>query len=261
VRSAGPLRSVLPPLLLGLAALAATQARITHWIFGLKPLQLPLPFDVMRAFYEHIDKILGNAAVTLSPAIGGMFLGGAAGYLSAVLVTAYPNWGRGNMFLMTAVNSIPIVALAPIMNRWFADAFAAKLAVITVISMGAVSVNAYRGLNDLPADSIDLMRSYAASERNILLKLRFPASLPAVFTALKINVAIAMMGTIVSEYFASETAGIGYMIKYSLKVGNQKAVGWAYILAAAILSLAVYAAVAALERHVIAWHVTVRRSI
>ncbi|MDR3255451.1 MAG: ABC transporter permease subunit [Synergistaceae bacterium] len=250
--------AVLPPLLLGAFVIFLTQAGITHHIFGIKPLQLPLPLDVASAFLSNFDKILRHASVTLTPAVGGMLFGSLVGYCVAILVTRYPKGGYGSLFVMTAINSAPITALAPIMNRWFAGAFFAKLAVITVISMGAMAVNAFRGLNDLPPFSLDLMKSCAAPDMEIFLKLRFPASLPAVFTALKINVAVAMMGTIVSEYFASETAGIGYMIKYSLKIGNQKAVGWAYILAAAVLSLMIYAIIAAAQRRVVAWHVSQR---
>jgi NitT/TauT family transport system permease protein len=248
----------LPPAALGFAALSLTQLQVTHWAFHLKTLQLPLPLDVAAAFLGNIGDICENAAVTLAPVLGGMLAGALIGYGVAAFVTAFPFAGRGSLFLMTALNSIPVIALAPIMNRWFAAAFAAKLAVVTVISMGAMAVNAYMGLRDVEGNALDLMRSCGAPLRKVFWKLRIPASLPAVFTALKINVAAAMMGIIISEYFASETAGVGYMIKYSLKVGNQKAAGWAYITAAAILSLIIYALIALLQRRLLAWHVSSR---
>ena len=122
-----------------------------------------------------------------------------------------------------------------------------------------MTVNAFKGLCDLRPFALDLMRSYGAETRTVFWKLRLPASLPDVFTALKLGSTTAMMATIISEFFASETAGVGFMIKYSLRVGNQKAVGWAYIVAATILSLALYGAVCLLERHFLRWHVSIRK--
>jgi NitT/TauT family transport system permease protein len=155
---------------------------------------------------------------------------------------------------MIALNSIPIVALAPVMNRWFVVPFAAKVSAVIVISMGAMSVNAFRGLADLPDESLHLMRAYDATQWDIFKKLRMPASLPYVFTALKINVSVAMMGTIIGEYFNDRTSGIGFMIKTTLRIGNRKAEGWAYILAAAIISVLIYAVLTLIQRRVVRWH-------
>ena len=192
------------PILFGAIMVVLLQTKVVHAVFGLKELQLPLPSQVAEAFFQRLSDICTDMGITLLPAVLGMILGGLIGYGTALLAVRFPRGGYGSLILMTAINSIPVVALATVMNRWF-------------------------------------------------------ASLPDVFTALKLGSTTAMMATIISEFFASETAGVGFMIKYSLRVGNQKAVGWAYIVAATILSLALYGIVCLLERYFLRWHVAIRR--
>lgn len=250
--------SVILPVGLGIVLIALLQCGIVHRLLGIKILQLPLPFDIAKAFVNNFEKILSNAAVTIAPTVCGLILGALIGYGVALFVTAFPNAGYGSLFLMTMINSVPVVALAPLMNRWFSFAFAAKLAVITVAVTGAMAVNAFRGLNDLPKNMLELMQANAAPKRSVFTKLRIPNSIPSVFTALKIGVSSAMLAAIIGEYFSSQTSGLGYMIKYSLKVGNQKQVGWAYIAAVAIISIMLYGVISFAESRILRWHVSQR---
>ena len=253
------IQEIVLPILLGVVLILLLQSQLLHKLFSIKMLQLPLPLDIAKALADNIGKMLPHAAVTMLPAICGMALGALVGYCVALLATALPNAGYGSLFLMTMVNSVPIVALAPLMNRWFSTAFLAKLAVITIAASGAMAVNAYRGLNDLPQNALEWMYANAASKREIVTKLRIPNSLPAVFAALKIGVSAAMLATIISEFFASQTSGLGYMIKYTLKVGNQKQVGWAYIVAVAVFSILLYGIICFWERRALRWHVSQKK--
>ena len=224
------------PILFGAIMVVLLQTKVVHAVFGLKELQLPLPSQVAEAFFQRLSDICTDMGITLLPAVLGMILGGLIGYGTALLAVRFPRGGYGSLILMTAINSIPVVALATVMNRWFDSALVSKIAVAVVLTMGIMTVNAYKGLCDLRPFALDLMRTYGAEKRTVFWKLR-----------------------IISEFFASETAGVGFMIKYSLRVGNQKAVGWAYIVAATILSLALYGIVCLLERYFLRWHVAIRR--
>ena len=247
------------PILFGAIMVVLLQTKVVHAVFGLKELQLPLPSQIAEAFFQRLSDICTDMGITLLPAVLGMILGSLIGYGTALLAVRFLRGGYGSLILMTAINSIPVVALATVMNRWFDSALVSKTAVAVVLTMGIMTVNAYKGLCDLRPFALDLMRTYGAEKRTVFWKLRIPASLPDVFTALKLGSTTAMMATIISEFFASETAGVGFMIKYSLRVGNQKAVGWAYIVAATILSLALYGIVCLLERYFLRWHVAIRR--
>lgn len=247
------------PLAFGIIVLILVQTSVIHRLFSLTAMQLPLPSQIAQQIIQHKSELISNAIVTLMPTVTGILIGGILGYALAVFATRFPVGGFGGLILMTALNSVPIVALATLMNRWFDSPFAAKTAVVIILTMGIMTVNAFRGLNDLKPQSHDLMYSYGATKRQIMWKLRIPGSLPDVFTALKINISAAMMGTIIAEFFASETAGLGFMIKYCLKVGNQKAQGWAYIVAAAALSLLLYGIVCFISNRVLIWHVSTNK--
>lgn len=253
------MQEILPPVLLGLIVVVLLQSGVVHRVFGIKVLQLPLPFSILSAFWENQENILMHSVTTLVPAVCGLVLGSLIGYGAALFVTAFPTLGYGSLFLITMVNSVPIVALAPLMKRWFESDFSAKLVVITIVSTGAMTVNAFRGLNDLPQNVMDLMHANAASKGDIFRKLRIPNSLPSVFTALKTGIPASMLATIIGEFFSSETSGLGYMIKYSLKVGNRKQIGWAYIIAVSLFSILLYGVIRLAEKHVLRWHVSQKK--
>lgn len=195
------------PILFGAIMVVLLQTKVVHGVFGLKELQLPLPSQVAEAFFQRLSDICTDMGITLLPAVLGMILGGLIGYGTALLAVRFPRGGYGSLILMTAINSIPVVALATVMNRWFDSALVSKTAVAVVLTMGIMTVNAYKGLCDLRPFALDLMRTYGAEKRAVFWKLRIPASLPDVFTALKLGSTTAMMATIISEFFASETAG------------------------------------------------------
>jgi NitT/TauT family transport system permease protein len=247
-----------PPVAFGVFVVGFIQLGLAYTLLNFKPMQLPPPSAVASAFIENFQAIARDSLVTVGPTLAGMIVGSLIGYLTAVFITRFPKGGFGLLYIMIAINSVPIVALAPIMNRWFTQPFPAKVSVVIIISMGAMAVNAFRGLSDLPDESRHLMRACDASNMEVFTKLRIPASLPYVFTALKINVSVAMMGTIIGEYFNDNTSGIGYMIKYTLRIGNRKAEGWAYILAAAIISILIYAALTLAQRRLVRWHASQR---
>lgn len=252
------IKRVLPPLLFGLVLIAAWQLGLFHRIFQITQLQLPLPSAILSAFFSHLPRIWKDAGTTVGPALLGLLLGAALGYCAALIVTAHPVGAYGLLLLVTVVNAIPVIALAPLMNRWFTVPFVTKLAVILVAASGSMAVHAVHGLNDIDPARLDLMQSYAASRGEILRKLRIPNSLPSVFSGLKIGVSSAMLATIISEFFSKETSGLGYMIKHSLKVGNQKPLGWVYILAVSLFSIVLYGSACALERRAIRWHISQR---
>lgn len=255
------IKDVIIPVLPAVLALLLLQSGIIHRILGIKVLQLPLPFDIADAFTNNIGKIFKDAAVTAVPAVTGLILGSFIGYGAAVLASAFPGAGYGILFILTMVNSVPIVALAPLMNRWFSSDFAAKTAVIATAASGAMAVNAFRGLNCADENTKLLMRASAASKLQEFIILKIPGSLPGVFTALKTGAPAAMLACIIGEFFSSDTAGLGYMIKYTMKVGNQKQLGWAYIAAASALSLLIYGIICLAERKILKWHASQRHEI
>jgi len=253
------LKNILWPTAFGIAFLAAWQAGWFHTALGLAPFQLPLPSEIVDTLVRAFPKAMDDGAVTISGALAGMILGSSLGFAVAIVATMFPSWGYGGLILVSALNAVPIVALSPIMNRWFADGMSQKIGVVTVVTMAAMAINAYRGLNDLKPFSLDLMKSYAANGRTIFFQLRLPNALPSIFTALKINVTTALIAAIVSEYFASSTSGLGFGIKDNLRKAEM-AMGWAYITVASVAGVILYLLIIFWEKKATRWHASQRET-
>jgi len=251
------LKNVLWPLGFGILVITMWQIGIIHDALGFKPFQLPIPSQIVTTLNDNFAKALSDTMVTVSGALVGLMLGCAIGFIVAVIATIFPKWGYTGLSVIAAFNAIPIVALSPIMNRWFSSGFAQKVGVVTVVCMAAMAINAYRGLNDLKPFAKDLLESYAAPEAVIFFKLRLPNCLPNVLTALKINVSAAIMAAMISEYFAASTSGIGFGIKDNLRKGMM-AMGWSYIVMAALVGIILYLIILLIERRAIKWHASQR---
>lgn len=251
------MKNILWPLSFGILIIAVWELGFIHSLLGFKPFQLPIPSQIVKTFENNFSKAIYDTAVTVAGALVGMALGCLIGFIVALIATQFPKWGYTGLTVISAFNAIPIVALSPIMNRWFTSGFAQKVGVVTVVCMAAMAINAYRGLNDLKPFAKDLLESYAASKKVIFFKLRLPNCLPSIFTALKINVAAAIMGAMISEYFASSTSGIGFGVKDNLRKGMM-AMGWTYIVMASVVGIILYSIIILLERRAIKWHVSQR---
>jgi NitT/TauT family transport system permease protein len=244
-------------LAFGVLVIAIWELGFIHSALGFKSFQLPIPSQIVKTLHTNFSKALYDTGITVSGALVGLILGCIIGFIVALIATQFPKWGYTGLTVISAFNAIPIVALSPIMNRWFTSGFGQKVGVVTVVCMAAMSINAYRGLNDLKPFAKDLLESYAASKKVIFLKLRLPNCLPSVFTALKINVAAAIMAAMISEYFAASTSGIGFGIKDNLRKGMM-AMGWSYIVMAAIIGIVLYLVIILIERKAIKWHASQR---
>lgn len=251
------IKNILWPLGFGILVIAIWQGGIIHDLLGFKPFQLPIPSQIATTLHNNFVKALSDTMTTVSGAVVGLALGCIIGFIVAVIATQFPKWGYTGLTVISAFNAIPIVALSPIMNRWFSNGFGQKVGVVTVVCMAAMAINAYRGLNDLKPFAKDLLESYAASQKTIFFKLRLPNCLPSVLTALKINAASALMAAMISEYFATSTSGIGFGIKDNLRKGMM-AMGWSYIVMAALVGIILYLIIILVEHRAIKWHASQR---
>jgi NitT/TauT family transport system permease protein len=240
--------SVLPPLCFGAVIILMVETKLLHRIFSVNDVQLPLLSSIIHVIVENFGKALKDSRATIQVFLAGIAIGSLGGFAVALIAVFSPFWGMGGLSVVSAFNAIPIVALSPIMRLWFSQSpFAAKTAVVSLVCMVAMSVNAYRGLVDLKPFSLDLMKSYAAGKADVFLKLRLPNCLPYIFTALRINIASAMIAVIISEYFASSVEGLGFVIRNSLRT-MQLTTGWAYILLASVIGIGFYSLLVLAEK-------------
>lgn len=246
------IQKVALPLGAGILFILLWQLQVFHAILGLRTYQLPLPSSIVEAIFENIDILISYMGYTLSEAVLGMFLGSFLGFVLALIATAYPKWGKGGLLVVVALNAVPIVALAPIMNLWFGDGIGSRVAIVTVVTTAAMAINAHKGLTNVHPLALDLMHSYAAKKVTVFRYLRISNSLPYVFTALKINTTASMIGAIVGEFFFS-SKGLGYLLSNSVKVAKMP-LGWACIVMAAIVGILFYLIIEGLEKIFLKWH-------
>ncbi len=166
-------------------------------------------------------------------ALSGYAIGCGAAFLTAIAIDRTAFLRRGLLPVGNFVAALPIVGMAPIMVMWFGFDWQSKAAVVVLMVFFPVLVNTVQGLQATEPMQADLMRTYAASYRQTLWKLRLPAAAPFVFNGLKISTTLALIGAIVAEFFGSPTVGMGFRI--STEVGRLALdMVWAEIAVAAL---------------------------
>ena len=225
---------------------------------GVPAVILPPPSQIAQTFAANIGMLWRDFVQTiLKGALSGYAIGCAAAFLTALLVDRYDYLRRGLLPLGNFMAALPIVGTAPILVMWFGFGWQSKAAVVVLMVYFPMLVNTVAGLSATDAMQRDLMRTYAATWPQTLLKLRLPAALPFVFNGLKICTTLALIGAIVAEFFGSPTLGLGFRISTSI---GQLDLGlvWSAIVVSALAGTAFYGAVSLLERRATFWHASQR---
>ena len=240
------------PTLFGLTLLFIWEGVVRG--LGVSPVLLPPPSAIAVTFSQSIPVLWGDFVQTfVKGALSGYIIGCSAAVLTGIAVDRSPFLQRGLLPVGNFVAALPIIGLAPIMVMWFGFDWHSKAAVVVAMVFFPVLVNTVQGLQASDAMQRDLMRTYAASYPQALMKLRLPAAMPFIFNGLKIATTLALIGAIVAEFFGSPIKGMGFRI--STEVGRLALdMVWAEITVAALAGSAFYGVVAALEKGVTFWH-------
>jgi NitT/TauT family transport system permease protein len=251
-----PLGSRLVPAVFGAWVLFLWEAAV----IGLEVprVLLPAPSAIGRALAASVGLLAADFVQTfVRSVVPGWLLGSSAGLAVALLADRVPFLRRGLLPVGNLVSALPVVGIAPIMVMWFGFDWHSKVAVVVVMTFFPMLVNALAGLASAGRLELDLMRSYAASPSQTLLKLRLPAALPFVFNALRINASLALIGAIVAEFFGTPTVGMGFRI--STEVGRMNLdLVWATITVAALAGSLFHGVLALVERALTFWHPSFR---
>ena len=215
---------------------------------------LPPPSAIATRFAASTDILwLDFVQTFVKGALTGYIMGCGAAFLTAILIDRVPFLQLGLLPVGNFVAALPIVGIAPILVMWFGFDWQSKAAVVVVMVFFPMLVNCVQGLSDTDSMQRDLMKTYAASYADTLLKLRLPAAMPFIFNGLKISTTSALIGAIVAEFFGSPIVGMGFRISTEVgKLGLDMV--WAEITVAAIAGSLFYGAVAAIEKGVTFWH-------
>jgi len=239
----------LPPLALVAAAVASWEAYVQ--VSGISPVTLPAPSRVLDASYGNRSDLWDHSLITLYEAVVGLAVSVSLGVLLALLVDASGLLRRALYPLLVTSQTIPIVAIAPLLVLWFGFDLTPKIVVVTLYTFFPITVAFASGLASTDREALVLMHTLGASRVQTLRALRIPQALPYLFTGLRIAVTYAIIGAVFGEWSgAREGLGI-YMLL--MKNSFRTDMVFAAIGVTSALSLLLFLFVGLLERLVVRW--------
>lgn len=250
--------ALVAPAVVGVAVLALWQAGAFHALFGLKTFTVPYPSAIIDGWPDNGPEVVAAIGVSLPAALIGFVVGAVLGLSAASLLVRYaPGLVDRLLPFMSATNSLPIVALAPLVALFTGPGVALKVIVVAIMTSPVMIVYAVRGLRNVDPMALELMASLDATPGQVYRMVRLRTALPFIFTALKSSVVLALIGTIVAESIRG-FEGLGYIIIESMG-SFEAALAWLALIVIAVMGIGLYLVVEALERVVVPWEAMQRR--
>jgi len=247
-------RWVLPALLVaalvgGWQIVASTGALADA--LHLDPLLVPSPAEIAESLWQSRSLLAENAWVTLREILLGFGCAVVAGLLFAVAMHLSETLRLALYPLLVASQTVPIVAIGPILVVWFGYGISPKLWIIALICFFPITVNTLDGLRSVDPEATKMMRSLDASRRQILQRVEAPSALPYFFSGAKIAVTVAVIAALFGEW-AGADSGLGVLIRQD-SAQLETARVFAAVLVLSAMAVALFALLALAERRVVTW--------
>ncbi|MHB0886682.1 MAG: ABC transporter permease [Bacillota bacterium] len=221
-------------------------------VFKVPQFVLPGPWEIVSRMFIDWRLILQNATVTIEETLVGFAVSALIGIPLAIGIVYSPLFEKVSYTVIVSLQTIPKVALAPILVLWFGYGLMPKVAVAFLISFFPIVISTVVGLRSVEQEMIYLARSLGASELQTFVKIRFPKALPSTFGGLKVGIGEAVVGSVVGEFIAAEK-GLGYLQLVS-NVHLDTVLTFAAVIAISLVGVVLFYAMSAVERLVIPWH-------
>jgi NitT/TauT family transport system permease protein len=234
------------------------------WPFVVNDTNMPHVRTIWHAFGEPLQPggpplrhyLWHYALFTGKEALAGFALGAVIGFFLAVVLAHSTLLRRGLLPYIVVSQTVPILAIAPMvvvgLGTKGVTPWVSVAVIAAYLTFFPVAINTLRGLHSPDPRALELMRSYAAGRSKILWRLRVPASLPFLFSALKISATASVIGAIIGETPASLQGGLGYaIVNFNQYYSIQPANLWATIVVCALLGITFFLGVVVVERLVL----------
>lgn len=248
--------TALPPVLILAALLVAWEVAVN--VTGVRPQVLPTPSRVLGEGWAQHESILLHTRATLQVTMVGFGFSLLVAWAIAIVVDFSPWLRRGVMPLLVASQTIPIVAIAPLMIIWFGFGLMPKVLVVALATFFPIAVGLVEGFNKADREASNLLRSMGASRFTEFRYVRLPSAMPSFFTALRISITYAVVGAIFAEYVGAEK-GLGIYMSMQKNAFRTDLV-LAAVVVSAVLSITLYLVTFLVERVVIPWAFKERNS-
>jgi len=219
--------------------------------FNVPPAVLPKPGLVLDSMIANWRAIVQEGRVTLLESLYGFLLAFALGIPLAVAISSSRTLNLMFYPLLIATQSLPKVALAPLILIWLGTGMESKLAIAWLVAFFPIVVDTATGLRNTPAEFLDLATSVRASALQTFWKIRLPAALPFVISGSKVAITLAVIGAVIGEFIGSNE-GLGNL----LLVANSQVnipLAFACLFGLAVIGIGLYAAVVAVELALKPW--------
>jgi len=241
-------RRLLPAV--GIATVLILWAAAVY-VFNVPPFIAPSPLLVVTTLYAKFPILITNLIPTAIEAVSGFLLGNLTAIVIATVFVHKKTMEEAFFPIVVIVNTIPVVAKAPILVLLLGNGMEPKIAIAALICFFPTLVNMVRGLESVNPQAMELMRVLSASKREVFFKLRLYNSLPYLFSALKISASTSVIGAIVGEWIGS-TYGIGALIIQAM-YSFDSAMLYATVIVGSVFSVVFFLAISFAERLVVRW--------
>ena len=220
---------------------------------------LPSPAEVWMRFIKSLvdGSLFVHAGVTLLEIVLGLGFGVLLATVLGYLIARSRTLERALSPYLVASQAVPLVAIAPLLVIWFGPGMFSKVLICALIVFFPVLVNTVVGLRAVPSALHDLMRSYHASRRDILLKLEVPAALPIFLGGLRIGATLSVIGAVVGELVGADS-GLGFLINVG-RGQYDTALVFVALFTLIVLALMLYGLVILVERKFLIWQENIDR--
>lgn len=236
--------------------------QLALWLFRIPAYMLPPPLAVTQAAIRRFSSLLTSLSITAEESFCGLVASIVVGVLIALLFAQF-RWVRRTLYPYTILlQTVPIVAVAPLILMWVGAGTASVAFIAFIISLAPIIANTTQGLISVEENLVHLFLMHNASRAQILFKLRLPHAVPSLFVGIRIASGIAVIGAITGELYAGSSrvgvGGLGYSILYA---SSQLQTDYLFALvgAATVLGFAFFFLVMALEWYFLhKWHESAR---
>ena len=220
--------------------------------------QLPAPSAIGQELVDSRALLWDNALVTIKEVALGFLAALAAGVALAALIAYSRILERSIYPIVIASQTIPIIAIAPLLLIWVGYGTTPKVIVVALISFYPIAVNTVDGLKSIDPDMVSMMRTLGASRWQVFTKLQVPTSMPFMFSGIKVGISVSVIAAVIGEWVGA-SAGLGYLITYSQPLFLTARV-FAAIVVLSALGMSLFLLASLVERLMLPWYHTEKQA-
>lgn len=223
-----------------------------RWL-EVSPLLVPTPSAIAASLWNGLvtNAFTWHFGVTLYETMAGFLAGAILGLVVGALIAQFPLLDKTIYPYVIAFQTVPKVAIAPLFIMWFGFGVTSKIVITATIAFFPTLANTVVGLRAVPADQLELLKSFTASRWQIFRMVRVPHALPYVFVGLDVSIVLSVIGAIVGEFVGAQS-GLGYLIlqrSFSMDTAGV----FAILILLSLMGLCLHWAVQAIQRRVVFW--------